>query len=1107
MIKQILTERIRSSAPFIKLLAQLTETRSAVATNARGSLKALIAAQAAHQLKKKVLYVCSDTEPAEAVQDDLSIWENPDDIAYFPGPDGKTTATSALAPYFISARLEAVEKLVRKSPRGFYITSAEALLAPLPDKKRFASQKLEFKTGEEIPFDLCIEQLVQMNFSREDMVDRPGEMSVRGGILDIYPYSRPFPVRIEFIGDQVESIREFDTDTQRSIGAIPMVVIYPQIVLYGEQIDSIETSATLLDYLAEDTLIVLDDFEAIAAKLAQATSAEATDTLDAELAADAGSGPAQALPNSEWHRLMERFKPYHCLWFSSLLTQKNQIDFGSSASEIYQGNIPLFRNDLGKIFEKNPQTAVFYLCDNEPQEKRIRELFFDEGLVFPHFHVQNLNLSRGFHFAAGSVHVYTNHEFFGRKRYQRTRKSLDYKISLRQLDALSIGDFVVHIDFGIGVYRGLTHIKVNQADRECLAIEYKDADKLYVPIELMDRVQKYASRDGFTPPLTKLGSSAWEKVKSQARKKVQDIAEELIRIYAIRKSTSGFAFAPDTQWQKELEASFPYEDTPDQARVADEVKRDMETARAMDRLVCGDVGFGKTEIAVRAAFKAVQNSKQVAVLVPTTVLAQQHYNTFRIRLEKYAVAVEMLSRFRAPAQQKEIIEKLKNGKIDIIIGTHRLLSKDVGFKDLGLLVVDEEQRFGVLHKEKIKLLKETVDVLTLTATPIPRTMHMALMGARDLSMISTPPHDRQPIVTEVSHFDKDLIRDAILKEVDRGGQVYFVHNRVQSILAIKQFLHDLLPELKFAVAHGQMSSRLLEQVMVDFMNGTYHCLISSMIIENGLDLPKVNTLIVNRADRLGLSQLYQLRGRVGRSIQRAYAYLLVPPLSRLKPETIKRLQTIQEFTHLGSGYQIALRDLEIRGAGNILGAQQSGFIDSLGFDLYLKIANETVQELKAQQDPDATRAQKPVFEVKVEVSVDAFLPEGYVQIESERVTIYRRLLEARTLAEIDDIEGELKDRFGRLPQPAKNLLLFITIKRLAEMLLLKQVRILEAQIEGYFEMQALPEKEVFKKWIAELLDHSDRQIQFISTKTLAIRARLDKNNRMEDAKKFLQSLL
>lgn len=1099
-----LNARIQASEPFKKLLAQLGKTRSAAVANIRGSLKAIIAAQVAQTLKKKVLYVCSDTEQAEAIQDDLTFWENPEDVAFFPGTDSKSAVNSPISPHIISARLETLEKLVQKLQQGFFITVAEALLEPLPEQKIFDSQKIEFITGDEIPFDLCIEQLVQMNFSREDMVDRPGEMSVRGGIIDIYPYSRPFPVRIEFFGDQIESIREFDTDTQRSIGEIRTVVIYPQTVLYGGQIDNIKATVTLLDYLANDAVIILDDFETIEAKFDRATSNDRealefdlTDTIE----------PVKYGPSSDWQQLISRFNSFYCLRFSSLSSLKSQIDFGVTAIDIYQGNISAFRQDVARIFKQNPQAAVFYLCDNQPQEQRIRELFFDEGLVFPHFHILSLNLSRGFHFPAGDVHVYTNHEFFGRKRYRRTRKSLDYKISLRQLDALAIGDFVVHIDFGIGVYRGLTHIKVNQADRECLAIEYKEGDKLYVPIELMDRVQKYANREGFTPSMTKLGSSSWEKVKSQARKRVQDIAEELIRIYAIRKSSPGFAFGQDSQWQKELEASFPYEDTPDQARVADEVKRDMETARPMDRLVCGDVGFGKTEIAIRAAFKAVQGSKQVAVLVPTTVLAQQHYNTFRFRLEKYAVSVEMLSRFRSLAQQKEIIQNLKSGKIDIIIGTHRLLSRDVVFKDLGLLVVDEEQRFGVIHKEKIKLLKATVDVLTLTATPIPRTMHMALMGARDLSIINTPPHDRQPIVTEVSHFDRDLIREAILKEVDRGGQVYFVHNRVLSILAIKQFLQDLLPDLKFAVAHGQMPSRILEKVMVDFMTGAYHCLISSMIIENGLDLPRVNTLIVNRADRLGLSQLYQLRGRVGRSTQRAYAYLLVPPLSRLKRETIKRLQTIQEFTHLGSGYQIALRDLEIRGAGNILGAQQSGFIDSLGFDLYLKIANETVQELKEKQDPDAARERKPVFDVKLDVSVDAFLPETYVQIESERVTIYRQLLEAISLEQINDIEVELKDRFGRLPQPAQNLLLFITIKRLAEMLFLKRIRISDSQIEGYFDMQVLPEKENFKKWIAGLLDHSDRQINFLSTKALAIRARLDRNNMMEDAKKFLQSLI
>jgi transcription-repair coupling factor (superfamily II helicase) len=559
------------------------------------------------------------------------------------------------------------------------------------------------------------------------------------------------------------------------------------------------------------------------------------------------------------------------------------------------------------------------------------------------------------------------------------------------------GDFVVHVDHGIGVYQGLQKLTTGGYERECLVIQYQDQDKLFVPLEKMDRVQKYSSRDGMAPRVHKLGAPDWDRLKKRTKNRIKDIARDLIKLYAARKAQKGLAFPPDSFWQKELEASFIYEDTPDQARAVEEVKHDMENENPMDRLVCGDVGYGKTEVAIRAAFKAVQSSKQVAVLVPTTILAQQHYNTFRERLRKYPVQVEALSRFRSAAEQKKIVEKLKTGEVDIAIGTHRLLSHDVAFKDLGLLIVDEEQRFGVRHKERLKQLCVNVDVLTLSATPIPRTLHMSLLGVRDMSNINTPPKDRLPVHTEIVQFDRDLIRQVILREVHRGGQVFFVHNRVGSIYRMADLLQRVIPEVEFGVAHGQMKEHELEKAIVDFMERKIHVLVETMIIESGIDMPNVNTMIINRADRFGLAQLYQLRGRVGRSHHKAYCYLVIPPIRNLTTEAIKRLETIEQFTELGSGFQIAMRDLEIRGAGNMLGAEQSGFIDSLGFDLYCKILEDAVQEARLEELPQEAVAALPEKkdECRVELEGDAYLPDDYVEMPAS-AAIYRRLAEAKT---------------------------------------------------------------------------------------------------------------
>ena len=748
------------------------------------------------------------------------------------------------------------------------------------------------------------------------------------------------------------------------------------------------------------------------------------------------------------------------------------------------------RRELETVLSKmlGGPAAMFLICESASHAERLTELLHESG--FDEFRLQFLAgiLFHGFALPEIGLAVYTDHEFYGRSRRPQRRRKLKEGLTFRQLKTLSKGDFIVHVDHGIGVYQGLQHIKVGSHERECLVIHYEGNDRLFVPLDKMDRVQKYTSREAAAPKIHKLGSPDWDRLKARTKKRLKDIAKDLIALYAARKTQTGIAFPPDTLWQKELEASFEYEETPDQTRAIAEVKSDMETDRPMDRLVCGDVGFGKTEVAIRAAFKAVQDGKQVAILVPTTLLAQQHFNTFSERLKKYPVRVEMISRFRTAKEQKESVERLKNGEVDVMIGTHRLLSQDVGFKNLGLIVIDEEQRFGVRHKEKLKSLKVNADVLALSATPIPRTLHMSLMGVRDMTNINTPPRDRQPIQTEVAQFDHDLIRQAILREIHRGGQVFFVHNRVSSIYRMASVLRRLVPEVEIGVGHGQMKEHELERVMLSFVNRECNVLISTMIIESGLDLPNVNTMIINRADRFGLAQLYQLRGRVGRSSQKAFCYLLVPPIRNLSVEAIKRLETVEEYTDLGSGFQIAMRDLEIRGAGNLLGAEQSGMIDAIGFDLYQRILEEAVRETRREALPEAEPLPAVHEDCKVELDGDAFLPDDYVSLPSERVAIYRHLAEAKQLSEIEAIAEELKDRFGRLPAPAQNLLGLASARLLGTLLGLRSVRIFSRESFAVFAPEVTPAPgEPFKKWVGSILSRAPYKLEFFQNGGLGFR--------------------
>jgi transcription-repair coupling factor (superfamily II helicase) len=790
----------------------------------------------------------------------------------------------------------------------------------------------------------------------------------------------------------------------------------------------------------------------------------------------------------------------------TLASPEGAVEIGGRSPQKLGVHATEIRRQLEALAGQAHET--FLVCENEEQRGRIHDLLaMDEDPIIG-VSVVVAPLKKGFLLPRAGLSVYTEADLFGRAFRKRKKGKFKEGLPIRELSTLVQGDFVVHVDYGIGRYLGLERIRVRDVERECLALLYRDGDKLYVPIDKMERIQKYRSREGASPELSKLGGVQWEKLKSKTKQNVKEIARDLIALYSARHALPGHPFSPDTLWQKELEAGFAYEETPDQFRAIEEVRTDMEASKPMDRLVCGDVGYGKTEVAIRAAFKCVSDGKQAAVLVPTTILAQQHFRTFQERLSAFPVNVEVLSRFRSRKEQLEIIRKAKNAELDIVIGTHRLLSKDVGFKALGLLVIDEEQRFGVKHKEALKKYRKTVDVLTLTATPIPRTLYFSMMGIRDMSLINTPPKDRHPIITEVLTFSEEVVEEAIRHELERGGQVFFVHNRVKSIHAVAGMVERLVPGIRIAVAHGQMNEHQLEKVMLDFDAGRTDCLVTTTIIESGLDLPNANTLLVNRADQMGLAQLYQLRGRVGRSDHQAYAYLFTPPFELLNEEAIKRLRTIEEFTELGSGFQVAQRDLEIRGAGNLLGLEQSGNLDALGYDLYLKLVEEAVRELKSEMD--GVPAPKPdLLDCQVEVELDAFLPGTYVTDESIRVQLYQKLASLGAAADVESFAMELKDRFGSLPPEAERLLEGAQLRLTGKALGLKKITIGNGRLRIYFHDQwadRLSSPEQFSDRLRKMVDSSAVPVRFIQKGGFGLEAALSSPDTFREAKKILQSI-
>ena len=917
---------------------------------------------------------------------------------------------------------------------GVLVVSAEALYERVASQQHVEKEATRLKVGQTIDLQALLARLEGQGFQRTEFVEAPGELAVRGGLLDVYPYAGDYPVRIELFGDEIDSIREFDPTTQRSVSRLETTRLLPNLdVQHGRG-----EATSLFAHLPEDVLFVTFDESRVVENVGKLHDAAAE-------AYAAGTSPHRPHPDTLYLTRSEveaALRKRRRVLFGLPDVQAEQVlAFGAGPQPPFNAKMEPLRQDLAAKAAQDLLVSI--LCDTAGQRARLADLL-EKSLEAGQVEIENATLHEGFVLAEAGFALYTDHQIFNRYHRPTSHRSRQRVggLSLRDLQNLTPGDFVVHIDHGIGKFAGMQTITVREKQQEAVRLIFAGGDTLYVNVNALYKLSRFTSQEGHQPQLTKLGSGAWERTKARTKKRVKDIARDLIALYARRLSSKGHRFPADTLWQRELEASFEFEDTPDQAAAAEAVKEDMQKPVPMDRLVCGDVGFGKTEVAVRAAFKAVQDGKQACVLVPTTILAKQHYQTFVRRLAGYPVRIEVLSRFRTATEQRDVLAKLASGEVDIVIGTQRLASKDIKFKNLGLLVLDEEQRFGVGVKERLRQLRAEVDTLTLTATPIPRTLQFSLMGARDLSIIRTPPPNRQPIITEIHSFDQKLIRDAILYETSRGGQVFFIHNRVQSIDEMATMIQAIVPGIRVVVAHGQMKASDLETVMMDFEDRKFDVLVSTNIIESGLDISNANTILINHAERFGLAEIHQLRGRVGRSDRKAYCYLLVTSIHALTREARQRLQAVEEFSDLGSGFNIAMRDLDIRGAGNLLGAEQSGFVAELGFEAYQRILEEAVQELRHDEFADLFAGQPPprASETTLDVEEDALLPATYVSNNVERLNLYRRIAEAQTSQDLTAIHDELADRFGPPPAEVTHLLSAAQLRLMAQQLRLPKVQ-------------------------------------------------------------------
>ena len=1001
-----------------------------------GSGKSLVAVQCAKALASSLLFITSGRIESEAAYDDLCTFSDPEKSLIFPAWEVLPTDIMAPADDIVAERMNTLKKLVaiRASGENLCVSiPIRSVMQHVVNRKKLVVESLSMKTGEEYDLEDLVLKLTKLGYNREVMVEQRGELSVRGCIFDIFPISSELPYRIEFFGDEIESIRRFEPETQRSVDKVDELQILPRSekTMLLNQVEAPGTLDTALEYFPENTLVVIDEPLAVM---------EEAQKLDQQF----GEGPFFI----SWNEAEKAFEKFHRISIAQVAYEETggvpRIHNPMSTISSWGGNPDGFWEQLEKWGIED--YSVQLLCNNTGERRRLYELLEERGYrpgndTFD-IRIEIGRLRAGFASTRDKLAVLSEREMFGRKYVRRSRRRFEAGTAITAFSDLKVGDYIVHIEHGIGRYLGLRRFEGRSGD--FLTIKYAGGDILYLPVTHIDHIQKYIGGGGIVAKVDKLGGATWARKKARVKKAVRDMTEELLKLYARRESQDGHSFPTDTQWQVEFDDAFEYDETPDQARAIIEVKQDMESEKPADRLVCGDVGYGKTEVAMRAAFKTVMDGKQVAVLVPTTVLAQQHYETFRQRMADYPVTIKMLSRFKTDKELRETVEQLKAGQVDIAIGTHRLVSKDVEFKDLGLVIIDEEQRFGVKHKERLKEMKTSVDVITMTATPIPRTLQFSLIGVRDMSIINTAPNDRLPIHTCIEVFDKNLIREAIEREIGRQGQTFYLHNRVQTIINVAAKISELVPSARVAIGHGQMPKHDLENVMTAFVRGEIDVLVCTTIIGSGLDIPNANTIIVDRADCFGLSELYQLRGRVGRYKHRAFAYLLVPGDKALTEDAQKRLKALEEFSTLGAGFRIAMRDLEIRGCGNILGGQQSGHISTVGYDAYTQLIAETVSELKGEP---VKKSVLPTFDL----SIDAHIPEQYIQSTTQKITMYKRISGISSINEAEEMIEELTDRFGKPPGPIRRLINIMKLRAQASDLGIKKMAASKDAVSIEFE--------------------------------------------------------
>ncbi|NDI37065.1 transcription-repair coupling factor [Chengkuizengella sediminis] len=1045
-----------------------------------GSSRQMVLAALYSEMNKPMMIVTHNLFQAQKIYEDLKECFSDSELLLYPANELTLTESAVASPEMIAQRLEVLSKC-SLGFRGILISPYAGIRKFLPTPEAMKDAHIQLEVGEELNLDVFKKQMTLLGYERVERVEAKGDMSIRGGIIDFYPMVASTPFRIELFDEEIDSIRSFDISDQRSIEKVSSIVITPCEELIADEhrfqnaakhaksvldeylnktndsqlkeklassitneIDSLKNESyfkdiykystfiyperkTLLDYMPDNSLIVVDEPLRLLETVKQIEKDEAESITT--LLEHGRTIPAFSL--AEEYNTIMKSKPFPMVYFSLFLRQiphahpQNIVNFTCRPMQNFHGQMNVLKSEIERW--KKAGTEVVILANGEERIEKVRRVLGDYHIEEPS--ITNHNLTSGFEFPSAHLAVITEEEMFNKKhrKIRKTNKRVENAEKIKSYLDLKLGDFVVHVNHGIGKYVGIGTLEINGIHKDYIHIMYANDDKLSIPIDQLDLVQKYVSSEDKEPKLYKLGGTEWAKAKNKARTSVKDIADDLIKLYAARQESNGYSFNKDTTYQADFESMFPYEETPDQLNSIREIKADMEKRQPMDRLLCGDVGYGKTEVAIRAAFKAAMEGKQVAILVPTTILAHQHFETFQERFAGYPIKIDVLSRFRSRKEQKETMKGIKNATVDVVIGTHRLLSADIVFKDLGLLIVDEEQRFGVSHKEKLKRLKTNVDVLTLTATPIPRTLHMSMLGVRDLSVIETPPENRFPVQTYVVEHSHTLVREAIERELARNGQVYYLFNRVQGISQMAEQISALVPDARVTVSHGKMSEQELEKTILDFLDGEYDVLVSTSIIETGVDIPNVNTLIVHDADKMGLSQLYQLRGRVGRSNRVAYAYLTYQRDKVLNEVAEKRLQAIKEFTELGSGFKIAMRDLSIRGAGNLLGAEQHGFIASVGFDLYSQMLADEIAKKKAALHGDVI---EPVQEMitQIDIGIDAYIPPEYIYDSMQKIEIYKKVASMREIDEVTDLYDELVDRFGDLPDAVSNLLAVAKLK-------------------------------------------------------------------------------